>query len=125
MGSQRAKYLTAARHCVPPHQNGFQLADRRLAAWTFVCFFLDTLNSQGFKRRGLVDALRAFKLIHLVINESNATFKSGKRLGEAVSRILVGGAFALEDRIGSIPSKYVDRSIINDISALITNKSIQ
>jgi asparagine synthase (glutamine-hydrolysing) len=41
-------------------------------------FFLDTLNSQGFKQCGLVDPGRASKLVHHVINASNATFRSGE-----------------------------------------------
>ena len=42
-------------------------------------FFLDTLNSQGFKQCALVDPLRACKLVHHVMNESNATFRSGEK----------------------------------------------
>lgn len=42
-------------------------------------FFLDTLNSQGFKQCGLVDPLRASKLVNHVINESSATFRSGEQ----------------------------------------------
>lgn len=42
-------------------------------------FFLDTLNSRGFRECGLVDAPRATKLVHHVINEPKATFKSGEQ----------------------------------------------
>lgn len=42
-------------------------------------FFLDTLSSQDFRQCGLVDAQKASKLVHHVINEPKATFKSGEQ----------------------------------------------
>lgn len=41
-------------------------------------FFLDTLSSQGFKQCELVDPKRSSKLVHHVMNEPTATFKSGE-----------------------------------------------
>ncbi len=41
-------------------------------------FFLDTLNSKGFRQCDLVDSGRASKLVNHVINEPKATFKSGE-----------------------------------------------
>jgi len=42
-------------------------------------FFLDTLSSRDFRQCGLVDAQKASKLVHHVINEPRATFKSGEQ----------------------------------------------
>ena len=42
-------------------------------------FFMDTLNSQGFKQSNLVDPQRAAKLVNHVISQPNATFKSGEQ----------------------------------------------
>ena len=55
-------------------------------------FFLDTLNSQGFKQCALVDPLRASKLVHHVMNESNATFSRGESLVERTPIPVVRGA---------------------------------
>ncbi|WP_421885952.1 asparagine synthase (glutamine-hydrolyzing) [Methylibium sp.] len=42
-------------------------------------FFLDTVNSTAFKQCGLVDAERATKLVHHVMHDPKATFKSGEQ----------------------------------------------
>ena len=66
-------------------------------------FFLDTLNSHGFKQCGLVDSLRASKLVHHVMSESNATFRSGEKAWWSVLPYLWSEAL-LRPRTELVPS---------------------